>query len=196
MVDWAVSKLVLSPTVLGEWGEENVKLGLSEMDNFGSGFCSKLLEVELGNSTKGFEGRFRSGRGWGADHVGVGIDGGGFKGVRVDEGNASAGRRRRVLGGTGVVDIVWAGARGYEEGEAGDNELKAEFGTGGSSRQPGDNRGQGGAGRILEGGASGTWVIPSIVGTVEGIVDNLKGGGGVLLVDGVQVRPRGNGEGR
>ena len=70
------------------------------------------------------------------------------------------------------------------------------FGTGGSGRQPGDNGGQGRAGRILEGGASGTWVIPSIVGTVEGVVDNLKGGGGVLLVDGVQVRPRGDGEGR
>jgi len=34
------------------------------------------------------------------------------------------------------------------------------------------------------------------VGTVEGIVDNLKGGGRVLLIDSVQVGPGGNGEGR
>ena len=45
-------------------------------------------------------------------------------------------------------------------------------------------------------GASGTWVIPSVTRTVEGIVDDLKGGGGVLLVDGVQVGPRGDGDGR
>jgi len=34
------------------------------------------------------------------------------------------------------------------------------------------------------------------VRTVEDVVDDLKGGGGVLLVDGVQVGPRGNGDGR
>jgi len=51
-------------------------------------------------------------------------------------------------------------------------------------------------GGILELGASGTWIIPSITGTVEGVVDDLKGGGGVLLVDGVQVRPRGDRDGR
>jgi len=45
-------------------------------------------------------------------------------------------------------------------------------------------------------GASGAWVIPRVVGTVEGVVDDLKGGGGVLLVDGVQVRPRGDGDRR
>jgi len=47
-------------------------------------------------------------------------------------------------------------------------------------------------------GASGTWVIPSVVGveTVEDVVDDLKGSSRVLLVDGIQVRPRGNGDGR
>ena len=45
-------------------------------------------------------------------------------------------------------------------------------------------------------GASGTWVIPSVVGTVENIVDDLEGSSRVLLVNGVQVRPRGDGEGR
>jgi len=34
------------------------------------------------------------------------------------------------------------------------------------------------------------------VGTVEDVVDDLKGGGGILLVDGVQVGPRGDREGR
>jgi len=34
------------------------------------------------------------------------------------------------------------------------------------------------------------------VGTVEDIVDNLEGGGGDLLIDGVQVGPGGDREGR
>ena len=60
MVDWAVSELVLGPTILSEWGEEDVKLCLSKMDDFGGGFSSELLEVELGNSVKCFEGGCRS----------------------------------------------------------------------------------------------------------------------------------------
>ena len=31
-------------------------------------------------------------------------------------------------------------------------------------------------------GASGAWIIPSVTGAVEDIVDDLKGGGGVLLI--------------
>ena len=53
-----------------------------------------------------------------------------------------------------------------------------------------------GGGRILKTGASWTWVVPSVVGAVEDVVDDLQGGGGVLLVDSVQVGPRGDGEGR
>jgi len=34
------------------------------------------------------------------------------------------------------------------------------------------------------------------VRAVEDVVDDLKGGGGVLLVDSIQVGPRGDGEGR
>jgi len=45
-------------------------------------------------------------------------------------------------------------------------------------------------------GASRTWVIPSVVGTVEDIVDDLKGGSRVGLIDFVQVRPGGDGESR
>jgi len=32
VVDRAIGKLVLGPTVLGEWGKEGVKLGLSKAD--------------------------------------------------------------------------------------------------------------------------------------------------------------------
>ena len=45
-------------------------------------------------------------------------------------------------------------------------------------------------------GASGAWIIPSVAGTVEDVVDDLKGSGGVLLIDGVQVGPGGDGDGR
>jgi len=94
----------------------------------------------------------------------------------------------------GLWNVYEVGARasGFEEREAGDNELRA----GGNGGRPGDDGGRCGAGGILEMGASGAWIIPGVVGTVEDIVDDLKGGGGVLLVDGVQVRPRGDGDGR
>jgi len=93
VTDRAVCKLVLGPTVLGEWGKEGVKLSLSETDDGGSGFFSKLLEVELSSGAEGFDSR--CGRGWrrGANDVGVRIDGGGLKGIGVDEGDAGAGRR-------------------------------------------------------------------------------------------------------
>jgi len=94
-------------------------------------------------------------------------------------------------------DIVGAGTSGFEEGEAGDDKLVAEFRTGSNGGRPGDDGGRcAGGGGILETGASGAWIIPSVVGTIEDVVDNLKGGGGVLLIDGVQVRPGGDGEGR
>jgi len=99
-------------------------------------------------------------------------------------------------GGLWNVLVVGTRAGGFEEGEARDGELEEELGTGGNGGRPGDNRRQCGTGGVLETGASGTWVIPSVVGTVEDVVDDLKGGSGVLLVDGVQVGPRGNGEGR
>jgi len=94
----------------------------------------------------------------------------------------------------GLWDVYIVGTRtgGCEEGEAGDDELRA----GGNGGQPGDNGGRCGTGGVLETGASRTWVIPSVVGTVEDVVDDLKGSGGVLLVDGVQVGPRGDRDGR
>jgi len=99
----------------------------------------------------------------------------------------------------GLWNVVVVGARtsGFEEGEAGDNELEGEFGAGDGGGRPGDCGGRRvGDGRVLKMGASWTWVIPSVVGAIEDVVDNLQGGGGVLLVDGIQVGPRGDGEGR
>jgi len=126
------------------------------------------------------------------DHVGVDINGGGFQGVWVDEGDAGASGRGGVLWGLWNVDAVGARASGFEEGEARDDELRA----GGNGGQPGDDGGRCGARGVLEMGASRAWIIPCVVGTVEDVVDNLKGGGRVLLVDGVQVGPRGDGDGR
>jgi len=96
------------------------------------------------------------------------------------------------LWGLWAVLVVGARAGGFEEGEARDDKL----GAGGNGGQPGDNGGRCGTGGVLETGASGTWIIPSVVGTVEDVVDDLKGGSRVLLVDGIQVGPRGDGEGR
>jgi len=107
------------------------------------------------------------------------------------------------LWGLWNVDVIGAGASGCEEGEAGDDELKMEFRTGGNGGRPGDDGGRCAGDRrrcetggVLETRASGAWIIPSVVGTVEDVVDDLKGGGGVLLIDGVQVGPGGDGEGR
>jgi len=192
VVDQVSCELKVAPTVLVEWGEKGVEFFLGKADDVGSGFFSKLLEVELGSGAKCFESGCGSGWGRGTDDVGVGVDGGGFKGVWVNEGDAGASRRRGVLGGPGDVDGIGARARRFEEGEAGDD----KFGTGGNSGRPGDDGGRCGTGGVLETGASRAWIIPSVVGTVEDVVDDLKGGGRVLLVDGVQVGPRGDGEGR
>jgi len=177
---------------LGEWGKEGVEFLLGEADDVSGGVLSELFKVELGSGAKSFEGGCGSGWGWGSDDVRVGIDGGGLEGVRVDEGNTGAGGRSGVLWGLGDVDVVGAGASGFKKGEAGDD----EFGAGGNDGRPGDDGGRCAGDRVLETGASGAWIIPSVVGTVEDVVDDLKGGGGVLLVDGVQVGPRGDGDGR
>jgi len=182
---------------LGERGKEGVEFFLGEADDVSSGVLSELFKVELGSGAKSFEGRCGSKRGRGSDDVWVGIDGGGLKGIGVDEGNAGAGQRGGILGGLGDVDTVGARASGFKEGEAGDDKLKAEFGTGGNGGRPGDDGGRcTGDGGILKTGASGAWIIPSVVGTVEDVVDDLKGGGGVFLIDGVQVGPGGDGDGR
>ena len=132
MVSEVAGKLEVRPAVLGEWGKEGVELSLSKTDDMGGGFFSKLLEVKLSSSVKGFNGGCRSERGRGADEVGVGIDGGGLKGVQVDKGDTCVGKRDGVLGELGNVVVVWARARGFKKGEAGDDKLKAEFRTGGN----------------------------------------------------------------
>jgi len=126
---------------LGEWGKEGVEFFLGKVDDVGSSVFTELFEVKLGSGAKSFEGGCGSKRGWGADDIWVGIDGGGFKGVGVDEGNASADGGGRILWGLWDVDVVGARAHGCEEGEAGDDELETEFGTGGNGGRPGDDGG-------------------------------------------------------
>ena len=46
------------------------------------------------------------------------------------------------------------------------------------------------------GAAKGAWVIPSIVGTIEKVLDDLVGGGDVQLINVVNLGPRDSGEGR
>jgi len=197
VVSDVAGKLELGPAILGEWGKEGVEFFLGEADNVVSGFFAQLFEVELSSGAKCFEGGCGSKRGWGADDVWVGIDGSGLKGVGVDEGDACTGGRGGILGGLWDIDVVGAGACGFKKREAGDDELKAEFRTGGNGGRPGDDgRRCTRDGGVLQTGASGAWIIPSVVGTVEDVVDDLKGGGGVLLVDSVQVGPRGDGDGR
>jgi len=97
------------------------------------------------------------------------------------------------LWGLWNVDVVGARTSGFKEWEAGDDKL----GAGGNGGRPGDDGGRcAGDGGILETGASGAWIVPSVVGIVEDVVDDLEGGGRVFLVDGVQVGPGGDGEGR
>jgi len=197
VVDEVTYELKVAPTILGEWGKEGVEFFLGKADDVGGGVFTELFEVEFGCGAKSLEGGGRSERGWGADNIRVGIDGGGLKGVGVDEGDAGTGGQGGILGGLGDVDVVWSGASRFKEGETGDDELKAKFGTGGNGGRPGDNgRRCTGDGGVLKMGASGAWIIPSVVGTVEDIVDDLKGGGRVFLVDRVQVGPRGDGDGR
>ena len=133
MVDRAVGELVLGPTVLGKQGKKGVELSLSKMDDVSGGFFPKEFEVKLSVGAECFDGGYRSERGWGVDNVRVGINRGGLKDVWVNKGDAGVGKQGGVLGGLRNIDVIWAGTGGCKEGEAGDNELKAEFGTGGNS---------------------------------------------------------------
>ena len=174
-------ELKLRPAVLSKQREETVAFCLGEADDVSGGLFTELFEIELGRSAKGFEGGLRGRQGRGADDVGVGVDGAGFEGVWVDEKDVGVGGRSGIDGGGSRIN----------KRKAGDDELWA----GGNSGRPGYGGGLGAAG-ILEAGASRTWVIPRVVGAVEGVVDDLKGGSGVGLIDFVQVGPGGNGEGR
>jgi len=84
MVSDVAGKLEMGPAVLGERGKEGVKLCLGETDDVVSGFFSELFKIELGDGAKCFEGGCGSERGWGADNVGVGVNGGRLKSVQVD----------------------------------------------------------------------------------------------------------------
>ena len=179
-VDDFTRELKLCPIVLSEQREEAVEFCLGEADDVGSGLLTKLFEVELGRGVKGFEGGLQGRQGQGSDDVGVGVDGAGLEGVWVNEEDIGVGGRGGIDGGGGRInkrkardDKLWAGSNGG---------------------RPGYSGGLGAAG-ILEAGASRTWVVPRVVGTVEDIVDDLKGGSRVGLIDFVQVRPGSDGEG-
>ena len=174
-------ELKLCPIVLSERGEETIELCLGETDDVGGGLFTELFEVKLGHGVKGFEGGLWGRWGRGLDDVGVGVDGVGLKGVGVNEEDVGVGGRGGIDGGGDRIN----------KRKAGDDELRA----GGNGGRPGYGGGLGAAG-ILEAGASRTWVIPRIVGAVEGVVDNLKGGSGVGLIDFIQVGPGGDREGR
>ena len=68
-----------------------VELFLGEADDVGGGSFSEFFKVELGSGAESLKGGCGSGRGWGANDVWVGIDGGGLEGIGVDEGDAGAG---------------------------------------------------------------------------------------------------------
>ena len=174
-------ELKLRPSVLIERGEEAVEFGLGKADDVGGGLLTELFEIELGRGAKGFEGGLRGRQGRGSDDVGVGVDGEGFEGVGVNEKDIGVGRRGGVNGGGGRS----------KKRKAGDDEL----GAGGNGGRPGYGGGLGAAG-ILEVGASRAGVVPRVVGTIEGVVDDLKGGTGVGLIYFVQVGPGGDREGR
>ena len=180
-IDDFTRELKLCPIVLSERGEEAIEFSLGEADDVGGGLLTKLFKVELGRGAKGFEGGLRGRWGWGSDNVGVGVDRAGLEGVWVNEEDVRVSRRSGIDGGGGRIN----------KRKARDDEL----GAGGNGGRPGYSGGLGAAG-ILEAGASRTWVIPCIVGAVEGVVDNLKGSSGVFLIDFVQVGPGGDGEGR
>ena len=174
-------ELKLRPSVLIEWGEKAVEFGLGEADDMGSGLLTELFEIELSCGAKGFEGGLRGRRGRGSDDVGIGVDRAGFEGVRVNKEDVGVSGRGGVDGGGGRSN----------KRKVGDDELRA----GSNSGRPGYGGGLGAAG-ILEVGASRTWVVPRVVGTVEGVVDDLECGLGIGLIDFVQVGPGGDGEGR
>jgi len=115
VVDYVPSELKLGPAILVEWGKEDVKLCLSETDNFSSGFFSKYFKVKLSSGMESFDGGLGSDWGWGADNVGVWVDRGGLEGVWVDKDDTGISKQGRVYGGLG----------GDEEREARDNELRA-----------------------------------------------------------------------
>ena len=180
-IDDFARELKLRPIVLGKRGKEAVEFGLGEADDVSGGLFTELFEIELSRGAKGFEGGLRGRRGRGSDDVGVGVDGAGFEGVGVNEEDVR-------VGGRGGVD---GGGSGSKKRKTGDDKLRA----GRNGGRPGYSGGLGAAG-ILKAGASRTGVVPRVVGTVEGVVDDLKRGSGVGLIDFVQVGPGGDGEGR
>ena len=72
-----------------------------------------------------------------------------------------------------------------------------EIGGGVDTIDSDDGRDGGNAVTFLSGARAieGAWVIPSVVGTVEKVLDDLVGGGDVQLIDVVNLGPRDGGKG-
>ena len=72
-----------------------------------------------------------------------------------------------------------------------------EVGRGVDTIDSDERRGGGNAVTFLSGARAieGAWVIPSVVGTVEKVLDDLVGGGDVQLVDVVNLGPGDGGKG-
>ena len=72
-----------------------------------------------------------------------------------------------------------------------------EVGRGVDTIDSDDGRDRGNAVTFLSGARAieGAWVIPSVVGTVEKVLDDLVGGGDVQLVDVVNLGPGDGGKG-
>ena len=101
MVNNFTGELELHPVVLVKWGEEDVKFSLGKVDDMSSSFFSKLFEVKLGSSAKGFKGGLGGRQGWGSDDIGVWVDRTGLKGIWVNEGDARVSKQGGIGGGLG-----------------------------------------------------------------------------------------------
>jgi hypothetical protein len=99
-----------------------------------------------------------------------------------------------VLGGRGILELQ-AFYISLLQGDVGKDVKEVGRGDGGVG-EDGDGQ-QGAEGVETRDQTITVWarVIPGVMGTVEEVLDDLAGGGDVLLVDVVNLRPRGGGEG-
>ena len=82
--------------------------------------------------------------------------------------------------------------KNIEEVGRGDGRVGKDEGWGGD----GNWREQDGGGWAAAGRGVGGWVVPGVVGAIEEFLDYLVSSGDVDLIDVVDGRPRGDGEGR
>ena len=76
-----------------------------------------------------------------------------------------------------------------------DRRVRKDEGRGGDGNRREWDRGSRAAVEMGVGRGVGGWVVPGIVGAIEEFLDDLVGGGDVDLINIVDGRPRGDGEG-